>query len=87
MTFWEDDIDGSGATETVMFAVDGISYEIDLNDSHATEMRAAFRPYTDAGRKRQPAGPGHAQHGQIHAARLPTSGAWAKDQGPAVNDR
>ena len=35
-----DDIDGSAATQTVTFALDGVSYEIDLTDEHAAELRA-----------------------------------------------
>ena len=30
-----DDIDGSEATQSVTFALDGVTYEIDLNDDHA----------------------------------------------------
>ena len=35
----EDDIDGGDATETVLFGVDGISYEIDLSDKNASKLR------------------------------------------------
>jgi hypothetical protein len=31
----EDDLDGSKASETVTFAIDGTQYEIDLNDQNA----------------------------------------------------
>ena len=34
-----DDIDGSEATQTVTFALDGVNYEIDLNDDHAAALR------------------------------------------------
>ncbi|WP_444546482.1 histone-like nucleoid-structuring protein Lsr2 [Brachybacterium paraconglomeratum] len=34
-----DDVDGSEATQTVSFALDGVAYEIDLNDSHAGQLR------------------------------------------------
>lgn len=34
-----DDIDGSAADETVTFALDGVSYEIDLVSAHAAELR------------------------------------------------
>ncbi|WP_435770402.1 histone-like nucleoid-structuring protein Lsr2 [Nocardioides sp. SYSU DS0651] len=46
-----DDIDGSEATETVMFGLDGTSYEIDLNDKHASELRDALAPYLGHARK------------------------------------
>ena len=32
-----DDIDGSEGSETVTFGVDGVNYEIDLNEKHAGE--------------------------------------------------
>ena len=44
----EDDIDGSDATETVAFGLDGTSYEIDLNDKNAAKLRDAL------GRLRRP---------------------------------
>ena len=34
-----DDVDGTEADQTVTFALDGVSYEIDLNDQHATQLR------------------------------------------------
>lgn len=46
-----DDIDGSEATQTVTFALEGVNYEIDLNDAHAEELRAAIREYASAGRR------------------------------------
>ncbi|MFJ4712758.1 Lsr2 family protein [Streptomyces sp. NPDC088785] len=47
-----DDIDGSEAAETVAFGLDGRSYEIDLNQAHAKQLRKALAPYLQAGRKR-----------------------------------
>lgn len=46
----EDDIDGSEASETISFALDGSEYVIDLNEGHANELRAALSRFTDAGR-------------------------------------
>lgn len=46
-----DDLDGSHADETVLFALDGQAYEIDLSDQNASKMRSALRTYIDAGRK------------------------------------
>ena len=34
-----DDLDGSEATETVSFGLDGVSYEIDLSSGNAGELR------------------------------------------------
>lgn len=46
-----DDLDGSEATQTVLFALDGKSYEIDLNDDHNTTLREALAPFVGAARK------------------------------------
>src|SRR6476659_8062445 len=35
----EDDIDGGEAAETVSFALDGVSYEIDLSEANASKLR------------------------------------------------
>jgi hypothetical protein len=47
----EDDLDGSEATETVTFGLDGTTYEIDLNDKNAAALRDALAPYLGHGRK------------------------------------
>lgn len=46
-----DDLDGSEASTTVPFGLDGVSYEIDLNDLHAEELRSHLAPWTTAGRR------------------------------------
>lgn len=45
-----DDIDGGDADETVRFALDGTSYEIDLSTANATSIRDALRPFIAKGR-------------------------------------
>ena len=47
----EDDLDGSDATQTITFALDGTSYEIDLNDKHASALRDAMATYVGHARK------------------------------------
>jgi len=47
----EDDLDGSEATETVSFGLDGTNYEIDLNDDNANALREALATYVGHGRK------------------------------------
>jgi hypothetical protein len=44
-----DDLDGTTATETVSFELDGRSYEIDLSRANADEFRLALRPWLDRG--------------------------------------
>ena len=46
-----DDIDGSEATETVTFGLDGTTYEVDLNDTHAEDLREILAPYVSVGRR------------------------------------
>ena len=46
-----DDLDGSEATETVTFGLDGTTYEIDLNDKNAVALRDALAGYIGHGRK------------------------------------
>lgn len=46
-----DDIDGSEATETVTFGLDGTTYEIDLNATHAEDLREVLAPFTSVARK------------------------------------
>jgi len=47
----EDDLDGSDASQTVSFGLDGTSYEIDLNDKNASALRDALATYVGHGRK------------------------------------
>jgi hypothetical protein len=55
MTQLIDDLDDSvipgGMGRTVLFEVDGTSYEIDLTDAHVDELKALLAPYTNAGRR------------------------------------
>lgn len=45
-----DDFDGTEASETVKFSLDGKSYEIDLSKPNANELRRTLRPYIDRSR-------------------------------------
>lgn len=45
-----DDIDGSEASETVRFALDGTHYEVDLNEDHASELREVLGGYVNVAR-------------------------------------
>ena len=46
-----DDLDGSEATESVSFGLDGTSYEIDLNDANAARLRDALAEFVGHARK------------------------------------
>src|SRR3954454_2420412 len=50
-TLLADHVDGSQATETLRFALDGVEYEIDLNERHARELREAVSLFVDAARR------------------------------------
>jgi hypothetical protein len=46
-----DDVDGTDGVETVAFALDGVSYEIDLSEKNAAGLRKALDRYVRAARK------------------------------------
>jgi Lsr2 len=50
----EDDLTGGPADETILFSVDGRSYEIDLNSRHASEFRHRLVPFTEHARLARP---------------------------------
>ncbi len=84
----EDDIDGSAGAETVVFALDGKTYEIDLSEENAAALRESFAQWIGAGRRVSAQGspearPRSARRGQDTAAIR----AWAVDQGIKVSNR
>jgi hypothetical protein len=85
-----DDLDGSEATQTVLFALDGKSYEIDLNDDNNATLREALAPFVGAARK--VAGsrmPSVRRIGSTGPARdLAAVRAWARGNGwPELGER
>ncbi|MET9339439.1 MULTISPECIES: histone-like nucleoid-structuring protein Lsr2 [unclassified Nonomuraea] len=85
-----DDLDGGEANETVSFAIDGASYEIDLSDVNAKKLRDALSPFVTSARK----------SGAVAARRRVRGGArsmsreksseirqWAKAHGLQVSER
>lgn len=98
----EDDIDGGTADETVTFALDGITYEIDLSASNAQALRDAFSSYVGHGRRTsgrsgaargtrtRTASTGSAASGGGTSARRGDNAAireWARAHGHSVNER
>ncbi|WP_265522500.1 histone-like nucleoid-structuring protein Lsr2 [Oerskovia flava] len=86
-----DDIDGGAADETVTFALDGVSYEIDLSSAHAQELRDAMASWVGNARK-------VSSRGTTRTSRRPRGGGngvskateireWARANGYTVNDR
>ena len=85
----EDDLSGGKAEETVVFELDGVSYEIDLNAKNATKLRKVFEQYVAAGRRIG----GRRRVGRVGAGPKPdreqSAGirTWARSQGYDVGDR
>ena len=46
-----DDLDGGAADETVSFAIDGRTYEIDLSEQNANKLRDALAPFIASARR------------------------------------
>jgi hypothetical protein len=80
-----DDVDGSEAAETLSFAVDGTTYEIDLSEKNAGKFRAAIAPYV--GHARKVSGPKRAPRNGSATNDMRAARQWAKDNGIAVPDR
>jgi hypothetical protein len=84
-----DDLEGGEADETVTFALDGKSYEIDLSTSNADQLRTVLEPYVKGGRRtggRATRGKGRSSGGASSQDTAKIR-AWAKEQGYEVNDR
>ncbi|SNS68023.1 Lsr2 protein [Geodermatophilus pulveris] len=93
-----DDLDEDvPADETVSFSLDGTSYEIDLSEKNAQELRDTFSRYVQAARKVGRGGGGRASGGGRSRAtggggRMDREQAgairdWARKNGHAVSDR
>lgn len=87
-----DDLDGGDADETVQFAIDGISYEIDLSEANAEALREALATYVAVARRlggrsvrRRSAAP--APRPAAERADLTELRAWARENGYQVSDR
>ncbi len=83
-----DDLDGSEATESVSFGLDGASYEIDLNEKNAAKLREAISLYVGHARKVGAAkgrGRRAAATDSGHSAREIRD--WARSNGMTVPDR
>lgn len=85
-----DDLDGTEAAETLTFAIDGATYEIDLSEKNATALREALRRYVTVARK-----PGAQRTTGRERLAIPSSGqsrnaeirAWAHSNGHTVPAR
>lgn len=88
-----DDIDGSEGTQRVTFGLDGTTYEIDLNDAHAEDLREVLAPFVSVARKLS--GPGSRGRSTARTPRQRSNAeidskavrAWAEANGVAVSPR
>ncbi|MDR2377808.1 MAG: Lsr2 family protein [Bifidobacteriaceae bacterium] len=91
-----DDLDGSEATETVTFGLDGATYEIDLSEAHAAELREGLAKWTESARRLSPRGsrsnrsaprpPGRPRRAAA-SDDIAKIRAWARAQKLEVSDR
>jgi Lsr2 len=90
-----DDLDGSEASGTFDFSLEGRSYQIDLSDDNAAKLRDALAPYVDAARKAGGRGRARAAR-QTAVAEKPARSSreetaairqWARDNGHQVSER
>ncbi|WP_274916821.1 histone-like nucleoid-structuring protein Lsr2 [Streptomyces sp. WZ-12] len=85
-----DDLDGGEAHETVVFALDGKSYEIDLSDANAEKLRKSLANFVKASRKtggRATPGRGKARAASNGSPDTAKIRAWAKENGYSINER
>ena len=90
-----DDLDGSDASGTFDFSLEGRNYQIDLSDENAARLRDALAPYIGAARKAGGRGRGRTPR-QTAVADKPTRSSreetaairgWARENGHQVSDR
>ena len=83
----EDDIDGGEAAETILFGLDGVSYEIDLSEGNAARMRDALASWVGharrvGGRKQSGTRAAGAKRSDLDDIR-----AWGRANGYQISDR
>ncbi|MFJ2115329.1 Lsr2 family protein [Streptomyces sp. NPDC087850] len=84
-----DDLDGGEAEETLTFALDGKTYEIDLSTKNGKKLRALLDPYVKAGRKigGRKAPSRSAKTASASGHNTADIRKWAADNGYEVNNR
>jgi hypothetical protein len=84
-----DDLDGSRADRTVIFVVNGTSYEIDLSKKNAAAFEKALAPYVAAARKVTATRRARSAKSSATGRRPDLSQVreWARAKGHQVSDR
>lgn len=83
----EDDLDGGPADHTIEFAIDGVTYVMDLSSKHADELHEAFAPWVASARRtsRAPRSRSIPPSAPKDPAQLKAKREWATRQGYTVN--
>jgi hypothetical protein len=82
-----DDIDGSDASETLAFGLDGSAYEIDLSGENAAKLREALQPYLSVARKVANRAKSATPRRRATSSDATEIRAWAQEHGIAVSSR
>jgi hypothetical protein len=86
-----DDIDGTAAARTVPFALDGVTYEIDLSEDNAAALREGLARYIGAGRRvggrKARVANGQSSTSTSDRERNQRIRAWANANGYGVSER
>lgn len=86
-----DDVSGGDATETIEFALDGVTYEIDLNDDNAAKMREDLAPWIGqarrSGGRRQTRRRGSSAGAAGRSEDLTKMREWGRENGFKVSSR
>jgi Lsr2 len=82
-----DDLDGGEAEETVKFALDGRSYEIDLAAKNAAKLRSTLATYIAKGSKLGRASAGGRTRATSSREDNQAIRVWAEEQGYEVASR
>lgn len=87
-----DDLDGTASSDvsTVLFSLDGVTYEIDLSESNAERLRGSLSQYVDSARRvggRLKRGSKSAQNGSGSSHDAGQIRAWANDNGFGLSGR
>lgn len=92
-----DDLDGGEAAETVSFALDGVTYEIDLSTENAARLRDEMAPWVGHARRVGGRSGGGRRSSRSRSGSSSSSGSsdvdtaavreWARQNGHKVSER
>jgi hypothetical protein len=87
-----DDLDGSQASDTVSFSLDGRGYALDLSEKNAAKLRDALAPFVasarrNSGRRGSSGSPKMTQRPTTDRERTTAIREWAREHGHKVANR